>query len=231
MPALLIGLPWILAFQLAKLYAERERRRALRKSKVKIKGKDVIATYKVLIALVLTPVLHGSYTLLVWSQYSERAAVAYCFFAPFVSWWGLVRFGEGSFSAYREAFNVISVACFWHGGQRDRLFEMRGRVKDGVIGLIEELLALQRAEIAAEPGSGGSQRSMSRMKKATESFNDLVALGNAPAAQPPPSTARGWWEAAGTAVGGFYNLDEDGDGKGSPGEHASAMHPKREKYL
>lgn len=58
---LLVGIPWSLLNLpvriLADLYAERRRKKALAKSKVKIKGYDVMLTEKIIICLVMVPTL------------------------------------------------------------------------------------------------------------------------------------------------------------------------------
>ena len=46
-PAVLLGLPFVLSYQVGRAWAQRERRKQLQQSSVKISGRDVVATYKV----------------------------------------------------------------------------------------------------------------------------------------------------------------------------------------
>ena len=61
LPITLLGLPLLLLPRIVSAFKSSQ---ALRKSKVKIYGRDVAATWKVLVALVLVPVLWGFYTYL-----------------------------------------------------------------------------------------------------------------------------------------------------------------------
>ncbi|KAJ1628948.1 hypothetical protein T492DRAFT_874228, partial [Pavlovales sp. CCMP2436] len=82
-PGCVLGFPLLVV---TRYVSENERAKALKGSTVKVTGRDVVATYKVLISLIMTPVLHIVYTSLVWRLISQRAAVAYMFFSPFVCW-------------------------------------------------------------------------------------------------------------------------------------------------
>ena len=53
-------------------------------SRVKLKGRDILATWKVVCGMVLIPALHTFYTICVYYLYSSKEAVAYFFFMPFV---------------------------------------------------------------------------------------------------------------------------------------------------
>lgn len=146
LPGLLLGFPLFLA---TTVIAHRERTRALASSSVKITGRDVVATYKVLTSLVMTPVLHLIYTTAVWWRWDQRAAVAYFFFSPFVCW-GAVRCAESSRLALREAWGLVSHAVLPSG--RFELARMREEVKDEVLRLVEDMGWL--------PPSSGSRSSL-----------------------------------------------------------------------
>jgi len=153
-PAILLGMPFVLSYQVGRWYSQRERRKQLKSSKVKITARDVVATYKVLIALILTPILHVSYTYAVLFRYSQRAAVAYFFFAPFVSWSGLVRSGERYVNLSRELRNVMTLLLV--PKKRDTLHRQREAVKGRLLALIDELLKdelLKPIEVAAADGA------------------------------------------------------------------------------
>mmetsp|Transcript_22237 Transcript_22237/g.31056 ORF Transcript_22237/g.31056 Transcript_22237/m.31056 type:complete len:681 (-) Transcript_22237:397-2439(-) len=72
-------------FIFSNIISARKAREAAAKSSVKIYGKDLLATWKILIAMVLVPSLHSIYTLLFWLFKGEVAAIVYFFFMPFVS--------------------------------------------------------------------------------------------------------------------------------------------------
>ncbi|KAH8064409.1 glycerone-phosphate O-acyltransferase [Aureococcus anophagefferens] len=58
---------------------------ALAGSRVKLRGNDVLATWKVLCGMILIPALHLTYTAVVYALYGFPEAVLYFFFMPFVS--------------------------------------------------------------------------------------------------------------------------------------------------
>jgi len=58
---------------------------AVAKSSVKLAGRDVLATWKVLVSLVMAPLMHLTYTFLCWFYFGETASVVWFFFAPFVA--------------------------------------------------------------------------------------------------------------------------------------------------
>ncbi|KAH8056400.1 glycerone-phosphate O-acyltransferase [Aureococcus anophagefferens] len=58
---------------------------ALAGSRVKLRGNDVLATWKVLCGMILIPALHLTYTAVVHALYGFPEAVLYFFFMPFVS--------------------------------------------------------------------------------------------------------------------------------------------------
>jgi len=132
-PGLFLGLPLLIA---TRVVSQHERRKALRSSKVKIHARDVVATYKVLMSLVMTPLLHVVYTSLAWWLHSQAAAVCYFFFSPFVCW-GAVRCAESSILAYREAWSTLSALLLPSG--RVKLRELRQEVKAGVLALVDDM--------------------------------------------------------------------------------------------
>jgi glycerol-3-phosphate O-acyltransferase/dihydroxyacetone phosphate acyltransferase len=135
LPGLLLGLPLL---AMTRYFSENERVKALKTSTVKITGRDVLATYKVLISLVFTPVLHVAYTAVVWRLISERTAVIYMFFSPFVCW-GAVRCAESSKLAYREAWAILSLML--KPTNLTQLRAQRKAIKEGVLDLFTALPA------------------------------------------------------------------------------------------
>ena len=72
-------------YVVATVYSRAKTRQAVAASTVKIKGKDVMGTYKVIIALPLVFVGHIVLSGLIWIRSGEVSGVGYFFFAPLVS--------------------------------------------------------------------------------------------------------------------------------------------------
>ena len=81
-PGILMAIPMILA---TRWISSRKQAQALKGSMVKIEATDVVATWKVLISLVLVPLMHVVYTTLAWVYYGNTAGIAWFFFAPAVA--------------------------------------------------------------------------------------------------------------------------------------------------
>lgn len=69
LPGLLLNLPLAL---LLRYYSESERRKALKNSKVKVLGKDVVASYKMLASLIIMPISNVIFTFLFWYLIRNR---------------------------------------------------------------------------------------------------------------------------------------------------------------
>ena len=74
----------------------RKARQAVAASSVKLAGRDVLATWKVLVSLVMVPTMHLTYTFLAWAVWSETAAVVWFFFAPFVAMGSILATERGT---------------------------------------------------------------------------------------------------------------------------------------
>jgi glycerol-3-phosphate O-acyltransferase/dihydroxyacetone phosphate acyltransferase len=85
-PAGITSLPFIMV---TRVIAQRQAKLAVLKSSVKIAGRDVVGTWKVLVAIGLWPTLHFGYTFLVYWYFGEVWAAAYFFFMPFISFFNL----------------------------------------------------------------------------------------------------------------------------------------------
>jgi len=88
-PAIFLNLPVGL---IARLYAERRRKKALARSKVKIRGLDVMLTEKIVLCIVLVPTLWIMYGLLLYNYTNmDGPAIALCFFAmPLFSYMSII---------------------------------------------------------------------------------------------------------------------------------------------
>eukprot|EP00300_Choanocystis_sp_HF-7_P003181 c12409_g1_i2.p1 GENE.c12409_g1_i2~~c12409_g1_i2.p1 ORF type:complete len:613 (+),score=128.92 c12409_g1_i2:50-1888(+) len=66
--------------------SKKEAAKALRKSKVKLEGRDVVATWKLLVSFVMVPLMHVAYTTLCFIlTRSTTLTITYFFMAPFVA--------------------------------------------------------------------------------------------------------------------------------------------------
>jgi len=72
-------------FVISNYISTEKAKTAAAKSSVKIAGRDLLATWKILVAMVLVPGLHFFYTLLFLLFIGEIAGIVYFFFMPFVS--------------------------------------------------------------------------------------------------------------------------------------------------
>ena len=82
-PSYILFLPVVVV---ARNISHQKQKEALAGSKVKIEGKDVVGTWKVMISFGLMPLLHIVYTLIFRFVIGESWAVLYFFFAPFVQY-------------------------------------------------------------------------------------------------------------------------------------------------
>ncbi|CAO3640064.1 unnamed protein product [Cunninghamella blakesleeana] len=106
-PGAILNLPIAI---IAKVISTRKARQALAGSTVKISGRDVLATWKLLVGLVLIPTLYGIYTLIVfglclktdWSwKLKLGLPLATWNMLPFISYASL-RFGENGMDVYKS---------------------------------------------------------------------------------------------------------------------------------
>lgn len=85
-PALVLATPVVI---LTRYISRSKAQAAVRKSSVKLTGRDVIATWKLMVALIVIPLLHIFYTVCACFCGGEKIGVAYFYFAPFVSLAGI----------------------------------------------------------------------------------------------------------------------------------------------
>jgi len=91
-PGLLLNAPIGL---IAKIVAHQQAKKAKAGSVVKIAGTDVVASYKVIIGLVVTPILYTTYALLVFAWYGFFGAVLFTILFPLFSWASIRVLEEG----------------------------------------------------------------------------------------------------------------------------------------
>ena len=93
-PAFLLNFPVGL---LANLYAERRRKKALKASKVKIEGKDVLLSEKVILCMVFVPILWAFYGLVLvsFTNWDRDAIVLFQLSLPLFSYIGIMATEAG----------------------------------------------------------------------------------------------------------------------------------------
>jgi len=82
LPGTILATPF---FILAKQVSAAKAKEALAKSSVKLEANDVLATWKIMIGMVVVPSMHIAYTAAVYYMVDYKWAVVYFFFMPFVS--------------------------------------------------------------------------------------------------------------------------------------------------
>lgn len=81
-PGICMSLPMLV---ITRVISRRKALEAVRNSSVKLTGRDVMATWKILVSFVMIPLLHFCYTTFAWVRWGRTAAIAYFFAAPFIS--------------------------------------------------------------------------------------------------------------------------------------------------
>lgn len=106
-PGAILNLPVVIV---AKVISAKKARKALQGSTVKIAGRDVLATWKILIGLVLLPTMYGIYTLsLFFGLLQTDLALKWKFVLPAATWtllpfisYASLRFGEIGMDIYKS---------------------------------------------------------------------------------------------------------------------------------
>lgn len=105
-PGAILNLPIVIV---AKVISANKARAALRGSTVKIAGRDVLATWKILIGLVLLPTVYGFYTFLLFlALLHTDLSLKWKFLSPAAAWtllpfmsYASLRFGEIGIDVYK----------------------------------------------------------------------------------------------------------------------------------
>eukprot|EP00501_MAST-03F_sp_TOSAG23-6_P000612 GSMAST32.ASY1.ANO1.633.1 assembled CDS len=113
-----------------------QQRKALKKSRVKIEARDVVATWKVIVGMVFIPMQHIIYTVLCWYYLAEVYAVIYFFFSPFLALIGI----QVSEIGFRLFFSVraLFMAALTRG-TGGKLIKMRAMLQKEVVSVVDEL--------------------------------------------------------------------------------------------
>ncbi|ODO07219.1 glycerol-3-phosphate O-acyltransferase/dihydroxyacetone phosphate acyltransferase [Cryptococcus wingfieldii CBS 7118] len=172
-------------FILAKLISIQKAKEALAASTVKIQGRDVLATWKILVSLAVTPLLYIFYSILAtYLAYKYDLAPAYRHWTPVVifCWlpgWAMasLKFGEAGMDVAKSLRPLF--LSVWPGNQReaDKLREMRESLTEEISEVIDEFGPelydnFQRGRIlpsASVPQTGRNPGLLSRKSQSADS--------------------------------------------------------------
>ncbi|CAG8769313.1 19316_t:CDS:2, partial [Racocetra persica] len=121
--------------------------KAVRGSSVKIAGRDVLATWKLLVALVVTPLLYSFYTfIVVLVSFRKRWILKWKVFAPIVTFCTLVtgsyvtiRFVESGLDIYKSIRPLFLSLLPWTRPSIENLCTVREQLSNNLTDLINEL--------------------------------------------------------------------------------------------
>jgi glycerol-3-phosphate O-acyltransferase / dihydroxyacetone phosphate acyltransferase len=133
LPGIILIWPWR-AF--TRYVSAKKAKEALRKSDVKIKGNDVLATWKLMTTVTLVPIQHTLYTCLSYYFFGESSAVAFFFFAPFVAIVTVLSTERGRvvYASMRPLYMALA-----HPERAVNLAEHRTKLKKQVRELVKDL--------------------------------------------------------------------------------------------
>eukprot|EP01062_Namystynia_karyoxenos_P012399 TRINITY_DN14450_c0_g1_i1.p1 TRINITY_DN14450_c0_g1~~TRINITY_DN14450_c0_g1_i1.p1 ORF type:complete len:628 (+),score=177.32 TRINITY_DN14450_c0_g1_i1:83-1966(+) len=108
---------------------------AVRKSTVKLAGRDVLATWKLLVSFVMLPVMHILYTSLACIAYGTTGGIAYFFFSPFLGGFTVIAFEQVA-NRVREA--RVLLWDLWQSEDGQWLAEFREAIQQQTHKVIEQ---------------------------------------------------------------------------------------------
>jgi glycerol-3-phosphate O-acyltransferase/dihydroxyacetone phosphate acyltransferase len=103
LPGLILNMP---IGGIAKYLGRKEAEKALKGSNVKVEGKDVIASYKIIVGFVLVPVTYAIYAILVSWKYGLFVGLMFYLALPFISY-ASVLVVEQDLAIYKTIIPVI----------------------------------------------------------------------------------------------------------------------------
>ncbi|KAL9933544.1 hypothetical protein V8E36_007720 [Tilletia maclaganii] len=198
LPGVVLNAP---IFILAKIISRHKAKEALAASQVKIQGRDVLATWKVLVSLGVTPVLYTFYAVIA-TMYARkqgwittwRAALGTPLMTyialPLMSYSAL-KVGENSIDIYKSLPPLVVSLIPGNHKAIKRLQEMRTRLSADLHRLIDELapqvfedfdsFRLLHPAVSSAPRSG-----MARKDSSASASASSLATAAATTAPPPP---------------------------------------------
>ena len=132
-PGLVLASPVGIACKVVSIHKARE---ATRNSNVKIRGTDVVGTWKVLLGMVFIPIIHLFYTYMAHLIWGDEIAITYFFFMPFLSGGSILATEQSLFlvSSTRTLFMYLIKK---RSGQE--LWETRKKLQEEVVELVNKL--------------------------------------------------------------------------------------------
>lgn len=127
--------------------SKRKAKEALEASTVKIAGNDVLATWKLMVALVVTPLLYFLYSLgaaftSAWFQFPTSSPVLSFFLTytslPFIGYVS-IRFGENGADIYKSLKPLWKSLISGDHAQTNLLRHLRQQLRDDIIHVVDEL--------------------------------------------------------------------------------------------
>ncbi|GAV47661.1 hypothetical protein ZYGR_0H05070 [Zygosaccharomyces rouxii] len=140
-------------FIVCKVYAKKKAAEGLKKSVVKIKGVDLLATWKLLVALVLAPVLYVTYSIILTWLYlrgntlvvkmwvpSTHPVLLYCYFCMLLVFttYSSLKTGEIGVDLFKS-LPPLFASLFYPGSKITQLKEMRQGLSDEITDVCNEL--------------------------------------------------------------------------------------------
>ncbi|KAL1916529.1 uncharacterized protein VTP21DRAFT_5720 [Calcarisporiella thermophila] len=143
LPGAILNLPVAIV---ARVISSQKAKEALAASTVKIAGRDVLATWKLLVALVLVPLLYFSYTMLVlFLTLRYDLAFKWKFWLPVLTWVTLpilsymsLRFAENGMDIYKSLQPLLLSLLPWERTSVVNLRTVRERLSSDITELINE---------------------------------------------------------------------------------------------
>jgi len=144
LPGVVLNFPVIIV---ANWMASKKAKEAVKSSNVKLKGKDVLATWKLLVAVVMIPSLYLTYSIILGVSLSSVLTKSQCvlvaigaFFIgfPVVSYFS-IRFGEIGVSHLRSLKSLFKIAFGRGKSELHELYEIRERLKEDIRKAVSEL--------------------------------------------------------------------------------------------
>ncbi len=133
LPGITLILPWR---SFTRYVSAKKAKEALKKSDVKLKGNDVLATWKLMTTVILIPIQHTLYTILCYYFFGESSAVAFFFFAPFVAIITVVATEQGR--VVYDSMRPLYMALIHPEASVD-LVEHRAKLKKQCRALVKDL--------------------------------------------------------------------------------------------
>jgi len=131
-PILLLNTPILL---IVRKWANKEAKKAKEKSDVKIYGRDVLASYKVIYSVILTPIVYTIYAIIICYFYGWRYSFLFLFSFPLLTYFS-AKLTDDGLNEFRWFKAVLKIK--WIGGEFTELINMRQSLINDVRELADE---------------------------------------------------------------------------------------------